>query len=96
MKVAREWVMMAALAVGLTTLPMMAQGAGAAAGRLQHQRQAGTVKSTSATGLTLTTAAGQDVTVTVPDAAKVLVVAPGSRDLKSATRGNAERCGAGG
>jgi hypothetical protein len=46
------------------------------------------VKATSATGLTLTTAAGQDVTVTVPGTAKILVVAPGSRDLKSATSGS--------
>jgi hypothetical protein len=47
----------------------------------------GTVKTTNATSLTLTTAAGQDVTVTVPDAAKVLVVAPGAKDLKAATAG---------
>jgi ribosomal protein S17 len=45
------------------------------------------VKSTSATGLTLTTAAGQDVTVAVPDSAKVVVVAPGAKDLKAATSG---------
>jgi hypothetical protein len=49
---------------------------------------AGTVKSTNATGLVLTTPAGQDYTVTVPDSAKVLVVAPGSKDLKSATSGS--------
>jgi ribosomal protein S17 len=72
--------MMAVLAVPM--MPMVAQ-APAAAG----QRQVGTVKSTSATGLTLTTAAGQDVVVTIPDAAKVLMVAPGSKDLKSATPG---------
>jgi hypothetical protein len=45
------------------------------------------VKTTNATGLTLTTAAGE-VTVTVPAAAKVLVVPPGSKDLKSATAGS--------
>ena len=72
--------MMAVLAVPM--MPMAGQ-APAAAG----QRQVGTVKSTSATGLTLTTAAGQDVVVTIPDAAKVLMVAPGSKDLKSATPG---------
>ena len=76
----RVGMMMAALAVPM--MPMVAQ-APAAAG----QRQAGTVKSTNATGLTLTTTAGQDVAVTIPDAAKVLVVAPGSKDLKSATPG---------
>ncbi len=46
----------------------------------------GTVKSETATELTVTTAGG-DVTVTVPAAAKILDVAPGSHDLKSATPG---------
>lgn len=78
MNVKRMW-MTAALAVSLTSGVVMAQSA--------PQRAAGTVKSTSATGLTLTTAAGQDVAVTVPDGVKVQVVAPGSRDLKSATDG---------
>lgn len=50
-------------------------------------RAAGTVKETSATGLTLTTTAGQQVSVTVPATAQVLVVPPGSHDLKSATKG---------
>jgi co-chaperonin GroES (HSP10) len=45
----------------------------------------GTVKTATAQSLTVTNAAGQDVTVTVPDAAKVLQVPPGSKDLKSAT-----------
>ncbi len=84
MKLARVWMMMAALSVaGALVFPMATAVAQAPAG----QRSAGTVKSTSATGLTLTTAAGQDVVVTVPDAVKVLVVAPGSKDLKSATAG---------
>jgi hypothetical protein len=75
--------MLAVLAV-----PMVAQSAAG-------QRSAGTVKSTSATGLTLTTAAGQDVVVTIPDAVKVLVVAPGSKDLKSATPGTLSDVAAG-
>lgn len=50
-------------------------------------RKTGTVKSTAADSLVLTTAAGQDVTVTVPATAKVLVVAPGAKDLSSATPG---------
>jgi hypothetical protein len=49
--------------------------------------QAGTVKAVSSTGLTLTTAAGQDVSVTVPATAKILVVPPGSKTLQSATPG---------
>jgi len=70
-----------ALAVGVPTMRVMAQGATAGT------RATGTVKSVSGTGLTLTTTAGQDVVVTVPDAVKVLMVAPGSKDLKSATPG---------
>jgi co-chaperonin GroES (HSP10) len=55
----------------------------------QAPRQSGTVKTVSGGSFVLTTAAGQDVTVTVPDTAKVLVVAPGAKDLKSATSGTA-------
>ncbi|HSY37469.1 MAG TPA: hypothetical protein VK814_17075 [Acidobacteriaceae bacterium] len=85
MNVARVCVLLSATmaAVAVPVVPAMAQAPTAAAG----QRQAGTVKSTNATGLILTTAAGQDVVVTIPDAAKVLLVAPGSKDLKSATPG---------
>ena len=64
------------------TMPMMAQDAAAPA----TPHAVGTVKATNATTLTLPSATG-DVTVTVPDGAKVLVVAPGSKDLKSATAG---------
>lgn len=49
---------------------------------------AGTVKSTSDSGFVLTTTAGQDVTVNVPGAAKVLIVPPGSKDLSAATAGS--------
>ena len=49
---------------------------------------AGTVKSTSAGGFVLTTAAGQDVTVNVPGAAKVMIVPPGAKDLSAATAGS--------
>jgi hypothetical protein len=79
MRLAKVCGVMAALVVGVATV--MAQAPAAV------QRSAGTVKSTSATGLTLTTTAGQDVVVTIPEAVKVLVVAPGSKDLKSATPG---------
>lgn len=50
-------------------------------------RQAGTVKSATAGSLTLTNATGQDYTVSLPADAKILVVAPGAKDLKSATAG---------
>ena len=49
---------------------------------------AGTVKSTSSDGFVLTTTGGQDVTVNVPAAAKVLIVPPGAKDLSAATAGS--------
>lgn len=52
-------------------------------------RQSGTVKSATADGFVLTTAAGQDVTVNVPAAAKVLIVPPGAKDLSAAAPGSA-------
>ncbi|HSU19424.1 MAG TPA: hypothetical protein VLI45_06730 [Acidobacteriaceae bacterium] len=51
-------------------------------------RQSGTVKSASSDSFVITTAAGQDVTVTVPSQAKVLIVPPGSHDLTAATAGS--------
>jgi len=47
-------------------------------------RQIGTVKSVSGSILTLADAAGQTYTVTVVETARVLQLAPGSTDLKSA------------
>jgi hypothetical protein len=64
-----------------------AAAAGSAQQSQQAQHTSGTVKSTAADSVTLTTSGGQDVTVSVPAAAKVLLVPPGSRDLKSATAG---------
>lgn len=49
----------------------------------------GTVKTVNGGALVLTTAAGADVGVTVPAGASVLLVQPGSRDLKSAQAGTA-------
>jgi hypothetical protein len=51
-------------------------------------RQSGTVKSTSSGSFVLTTAGGQDLTVAVPAAAKVLIVPPGAKDLGAATAGS--------
>jgi hypothetical protein len=51
--------------------------------------QAGAVKSANGSGFVLTTPAGQDVTVNVPAAAKVMIVPPGAKDLSSATAGSA-------
>ncbi len=49
---------------------------------------AGTVKSTGSDNFVLTTTGGQDVTVNVPAAAKVLIVPPGAKDLGAATAGS--------
>jgi hypothetical protein len=68
------------------TILAMAGVLGAAA-VAQAPHAMGTVKATSGNTVTMTTSEGQDYTVTVPDAAKILDVAPGSHDLKSATPG---------
>ncbi|MCU1223743.1 MAG: hypothetical protein JWQ42_1836 [Edaphobacter sp.] len=47
-------------------------------------RQIGTVKAISGSSITLTTDAGQPLTVSVADAARILQLAPGSTDLKTA------------
>ncbi|MCU1318916.1 MAG: hypothetical protein JWP98_434 [Edaphobacter sp.] len=47
-------------------------------------RQIGTVKAISGGSITLTTDAGQPLTVSVADAARILQLAPGSTDLKAA------------
>ncbi len=65
----------------------MAVGLMSAQAQTAPPRQIGTVKAATADSLTLTTTAGQDYTVSLPAAAKILVVAPGSTDLKSATPG---------
>src|ERR1700743_3248244 len=48
-------------------------------------RTAGIVKASTADGLTVTNSAGKDVTVSVPSAAQVVQVPPGSTNLSSAT-----------
>lgn len=75
-----RWSLTAVLALGCA-LSLRAQAPAA-------PHPAGTVKSTSSDGFVLTTTAGQDVTVNVPAAAKVLIVPPGSKDLSAATAGS--------
>lgn len=77
---AERWSLTAVLALG-SVLSFQAQAPAA-------PHPAGTVKSTSSDGFVLTTTAGQDVTVNVPAAAKVLIVPPGSKDLSAATAGS--------
>lgn len=47
-------------------------------------RQIGTVKAITGSNVTLTTDAGQQIAVTIPDGARILQLAPGSTDLKAA------------
>lgn len=49
-------------------------------------RASGTVKAVTGTGLTLATEAGAQVAVTLGPGTKVLIVPPGSKDLKAATQ----------
>src|SRR5258708_12297428 len=48
-------------------------------------RPVGTIKSISGNTITLTTDAGSDVIVEVQDAARLVRIAPGQKDLKDAT-----------
>ena len=75
-----RWPLAAVLAFGCV-VPLRAQAPAA-------PHPTGTVKSTSSDGFVLTTTAGEDVTVNVPAAAKVLIVPPGAKDLSAATGGS--------
>ena len=75
-----RWPMAAVLALGCVL------SFSAAAQSAPHP--AGTVKSTGSDSFVLTTTGGQDVTVNVPAAAKVLIVPPGAKDLSAATAGS--------
>lgn len=80
----RELVFAVALLSGAAFVPSMQPVAVAQAA----PHQSGTVKVVSSNSFTLTTQAGQDVTITVPASAKVVVVAPGAKTLAGATSGS--------
>ena len=67
--------------------PPATQGATQGATPSAAPRQTGTVKAVTPQDLVLTTAAGQDYAVTVPQKARILLVPPGSRDLSAAQPG---------
>jgi hypothetical protein len=77
----------AALALGALVVAVRPVGLRAQAPATTTPHAAGTVKAISASGITVTAAGGVDYTVAVPAEAKILDVAPGSKDLKSATPG---------
>ncbi len=70
--------------LGVPAIKAAAMAQSPAAAPAAAGRQLGTVKSVSGNTLTLTTDAGQEVVVSVADGARVLQLAPGSTDLKTA------------
>ncbi len=89
------FLVLTSLSAALTSVPVRAETgaqaatpAGQAGGSTTATpRQSGTVKAITPHDFVLTTAAGQDVAITVPDKAKVLLVPPGSHDLSAAQPG---------
>ncbi|MES2392024.1 MAG: DUF5666 domain-containing protein [Acidobacteriota bacterium] len=67
------------------TAMMLAVASAVFAGAQTAPHPLGTVKTVAADGLTLTTAAGQEYTVTVGSDTQIVSIPPGSKDLKSAT-----------
>ncbi len=88
MRFMKRSVIGAIVAFGLAAIPAAAGVVGlfpqAAPAQSAVSQQVGTVKSVSGNTLTLTTDAGAEVTVTVQDTARIVQVAPGQKDLKSA------------
>src|SRR5215469_17605230 len=79
--------MTSVLAVALVSPVMTVAGfakAQAPAAANPGARQIGTVKAISGSNITLAADGGAQVTVTIADGAKILQLAPGSTDLKSA------------
>jgi co-chaperonin GroES (HSP10) len=72
------------LASSLAAAPAIAAPAAPYAQAPANSTQTGTVKSVSAAGIVITTDAKAELTVTAADGARILQLAPGSKDLKSA------------
>jgi co-chaperonin GroES (HSP10) len=68
----------------LSACSMRLMGQAPAAAPAPAARQLGTVTAVAGNSLTLRTDAGQEVVVSVPDGARILQLAPGSTDLKTA------------
>ncbi|HKO13160.1 MAG TPA: DUF5666 domain-containing protein [Acidobacteriaceae bacterium] len=79
----------------LSFAPIQSLYAQATAAAPAAARQLGTVKTVSATGLTLATDSGQSITVTLSPDTKVLKLAAGSTDLKTAQAGQLSDVAAG-
>ena len=86
------WIVLCATWVGVTALVAAPDSASAVAPEIQQApaqapvaKQVGVVKSINGNALTLTTDSGADVAVQIVSGAKMVRVAPGQTDLKSAT-----------
>jgi hypothetical protein len=84
-----------AAAVAFSFGPVMLHAQDATATQTKSASQSGTIKSAGRGTLVLTNAAGQDVTFTVGDSTKILIVPPGSKTLSSATPGTINDAAAG-
>jgi co-chaperonin GroES (HSP10) len=71
-------------AMGLSACGAVLMAQAPAAAPAPAARQLGTVTAIAGNSLTLKTDAGQEVVVSVPDGARILQLAPGSTDLKTA------------
>ena len=78
----RASLMLPAAILSACGMGLMAQAPAAAPA--SAARQLGTVTAVAGNSLTLKTDAGQEVVVSVPDGARILQLAPGSTDLKTA------------
>ena len=77
-----------AVLLALSPAPLaFAQASPASSPQSAASRQSGTVKAATPHDFVLTTTAGQDLPVTVPENARVLLVPPGSKDLSAAQPG---------
>jgi Domain of unknown function (DUF5666) len=86
------WIVLCAACVGVTAFLAVPDSASAVALEIQQApaqapvaKQVGVVKSINGNALTLTTDSGADVAVQIVSSAKMVRVAPGQTDLKSAT-----------
>lgn len=85
----RKWLIVVAgsMAVAFMTSQCRAGAAGQTQGTAQNTaaKQIGTIKAISGNSMTLVTDSGSSISVEVQDAARIVRVAPGQKDLKGAT-----------
>jgi hypothetical protein len=77
--------MVGSILAALCCVTMLAQQGQAPAGQPATNRHLGAVKSINGTAITVTPDSGADVNVTVQPTTRLLRIAPGEKDLKSAT-----------